>query len=233
MAANEVGAVAAHDRLLAAHQALLADRSIQFDLRLAAKPPEVPAWAKALGRVLHAIFAPIGSFLGWLGHFVPDVPFARVVFWTVIAFAVAAILWIVIERVRNGEWRLPRRRRLADGTVAPEEEEGWRPEAAPARALLAEADKLAASGCFAEAAHLLLHRSIEDIARRRPRFLKPALTSRDIAVAPALPAAARGTFAAIAGVVERSLFGGRAVDATDWGACREAYKDFALLSAWT
>src|SRR3546814_10172873 len=46
-------------------------------------------------------------------------------------------------------------------------------EAGAARALLAEADALAAEGRFAEAAHLLLYRSVEDIEGRRPGLVKP------------------------------------------------------------
>jgi len=33
-------------------------------------------------------------------------------------------------------------------------------------------------------------------------------------------------------VVERSLFGGRDVDAGDWSECRTAYTDFAKIQTW-
>ena len=94
--------------------------------------------------------------------------------------------------------------------------------------LLADADALAAQGRYDEATHLLLRRSVQDIAGAKPRLVRPSLTSRDIAVHPDLSAKARDTFAAIARTVERSLFGARRLSETDWSAARAAYADFAL-----
>ena len=138
------------------------------------------------------------------------------------------MLWLVIDRVRHGRWWRYRRRVTPAVEV---ESEAWMPDAAPARAWLREADALAAQGRFAEAIHHLLLRSIEDIARRRTRLVRPALTSR--AGSPAIPPAARSIFGDIAAVVERSLFGGRAVAADDWAQARERYAGFALAEAWT
>jgi len=72
----------------------------------------------------------------------------------------------------------------------------------------------------------------EEIARRRPRLVRPALTSRELAAAAAVPAPARDLFARIARLVERSLFGGRPVNADDWSGARAAYADFALPGTW-
>jgi hypothetical protein len=110
--------------------------------------------------------------------------------------------------------------------------EEWVPAAAPARAWLEEADALAARGEFAEAVHHLLRRSVDDIAHRRPQLVRPALTSRDIAAAEAIPPRARTLFGSIVAIVERSLFGGRPVSADDWSATRAAYADFILSQAW-
>ncbi len=131
-------------------------------------------------------------------------------------------------------WRrwAKRRPQPAKGGLALEPER-WRPAPAAARALLQEADALAAEGRFAEAAHLLLLRSIEDIHKHRPGAVRPALTSRDIARLEALSPANRQAFAAIAAVVERSLFGGRAVDADGFAFCRATYEAFAFPEAWT
>src|SRR3546814_9762389 len=82
-------------------------------------------------------------------------------------------------------------------------------EAGAARALLAEADALAAAGRFAEAVHLLLYRSVEDIEGRRPGLVKPAMTSRDLAEAHDLPSVARGAFSRIARAVEVGRAPGR------------------------
>jgi hypothetical protein len=160
----------------------------------------------------------------------PDAPYARILLWLVIAIIVAGAAWMIYERIRSGAWQLPRLRpRMAN--EAPLEEE-WVPAADPVRSWLEEADALAAQGRFAEAVHHLLFRSIEDIGRRRPNVVRPALTSREIAATEAIPNRARDLFAGIARLVERSLFGGRDVGADDWSTARAAYADFALPQAW-
>lgn len=221
----------AAERLAEAHRALVADPAIQFAMGPALPPPKPPAWVEALGRFLHRIFAPIGRLIGRLLAMIPSGPWAAILLWTVLAGLAAALAWLVVVRLREGSWRLPRRRRLA-AEAADEPEEAWAPEAGAARALLAEADALALAGQFAEAVHLLLQRSVEDIARRRPALVRPALTSRDLAAADAIPTGARSLFAGIAQAVERSLFGGRAVGGEDWQAARAAYADFALSRSW-
>src|SRR5690606_8554198 len=138
-------------------------------------------------------------------------------------------VWLVAQRLRHGRWWRWRRRGAA---VVEDSEPGWTPEAAPVRAWLREADALAAEGRFAEAIHHLLLRSVDDIARRRPRLVRPALTARDLARAEAIPPAARGIFGDIAAVVERSLFGGRPVAADDWTHARDRYAELALAEVW-
>lgn len=192
-------------------------------------PREPPAWLKSFFRWLGEALEPVRRFFAWLLGFLPDAPVARALLWAMLALLAAALLWAVVERLRHGEWRLPRRRARA---VAVEPEPEWAPEAAQTRGWLQEADALAAQGRYAEAAHHLLFRSIEDLARRRPQLVRPALTSRELAAAPAVPPAARGPFVRIAGLVERSLFGGRPVGPDDWTHARAAYADFALPRAW-
>ena len=224
-------AAGAADGLAAAHAALKADPSIQFSLQPAPPPPEPPRWLRDLGEWLGEALRPVGRFFDWLGSFMPDAPYARIFLWAVLALAALALAATVYQRIRYGEWRLPRRRRATSVEPGPEEET-WAPEAAPARSWLREADALAAQGRYAEAVHHLLFRSIEDIGRRRPRLVQPALTSRELAAAEALPAPARSLFARIAGLVERSLFGGRAVEPGDWTAARAAYADLVLPGTW-
>jgi hypothetical protein len=147
-------------------------------------------------------------------------------FWGLVAIGAAIILYLIVQAIA-------RRIRTGPGEVTAEREAAaWRPEEKAARALLAEADAMAAAGRYDEAARLLLHRSLEDIATRRPKLLRPALTSREIARVPGLPDAVRGAFAAMAAPVERSLFGGRALDRSAWEEARAAYGDFALPKAW-
>jgi len=217
-------------RLEAAHRALRANPDIQFQMQRL-EPRKPPEW---LVRTLHWLgewLRPVGRFLRWVTSFMPDAPWARIILWTILTAAAVTLIVVLWRGIRDGNWQWPfRRRRLA--SAASEAEEEWRPDEAPARAWLEEADALAGRGHYAEAIHHLLLRSVEDIARRRPRLVRPALTSRELAGASALPAAARDIFARIAALVERSLFGGRSVEAGEWAQARSAYADFVLPGAW-
>jgi hypothetical protein len=188
-----------------AHRELLQDRSLQFEF-VQFKPTPPPKW-------LEEVVAALAS----LG------PFFAVLFWVVVAAVVLGLLYLIARSVVKARY---------GGTPGPGPNLGpdaeWRPTAEQARVLLADADALAAEGRFAEAAHLLLLRGVQDIRDLRPGLVRPALTSRDIAGLEALPAQAREAFAAIARVVERSFFGGRDLVADDWSQCRGAYERFAL-----
>lgn len=192
-----------------AHARLIADKSMQFELP-AYSLPEIPSWIK-----------PTGEFFKWL---LPATPY---LFWGAVALGVALIAWFIYNEARGLAFRWP----WQQSPVADEEQE-WTPDQSAARALLADAEALAAAGHYAAAARLLLQRSVEDIARRRPEFLKPSVTARDISVADAIPGTARKAFAAIARVVEVSAFGSASVNADAWADCRAAYSDFALAGSW-
>ena len=192
----------------AAHQALAADRSLQFRMEGLEPPRPPPDW---LGRLV--------EWLSSLG------PVLEVVFWFGLAAVALAILWLIAREILK--IRLPGRK-----TRAPADEPEWRPAASTALALLADADELAAGGRFAEAVHLLLTRSIQDIDGHLPNTVRPALTARDIAALKRLPDAARPTFGRIAQVVEASLFGGQPVDRPTFAACRAAYEAFAFPETW-
>lgn len=205
---------------------------MQFDLKPVPPPPELPEWVHKVGDWIAWALSPIGHALKWLYSLVPAAPYARILFWAVIVAIALLILWVIIDRVRNGSWRLPRWRRRTPVASTAESESEWAPQAAPVRAWLREADALASEGRYAEAVHHLLIRSIEDITKRRPKLVRPALTSRDIAAAEAMPSGARDIFSRITRIVERSLFGGRAVDSSDWSEARTAYADFVLPKVW-
>ncbi|UAJ09762.1 hypothetical protein [Polymorphobacter megasporae] len=205
-------ATTAIDRIAAAHQRLLADGSTQVELP-AYHSPEPPAWAKALGEWFHrhaSEFAALG----------PVVKFA---FWGGLALLLGLLLLGVYC------WLAPRFRRDSTEAVA---DVGWRPDAAPARALLAEADALASRGEFAAAARLVLLRSVEQIEAHRSDSLAPALTSRDIARSPRLPGDVATAFALITEVVETGLFAARPVGADAWTRARTAYEGVAFPAAW-
>lgn len=225
-------ATASDERLARVHDALLAEGDVQFDLPAVPPKPAPPEWMRAFGEWLEQALVPLGRFLRWIASWMPEAPYARIFLWTVLALLVALIVWTVIDRVRHGVWRWPRRLWRARAVVGQDEDDDWTPEAGAARAWLESADALAAQGQYDEAVHHLLLRSVEDLARRRPKVVRPALTSRDLAETPEVPPAPRRLFKEIAQAVERSLFGGRPIDAETWGACRAAYADFVRPRTW-
>lgn len=180
-------------------------RGLQLDFARV-PPPQVPGW------------------LSWIGRRLVELaPVFKVLFWGALAVGAVLIAWLVVRELLNLRRRPKRTAPTAD----------WRPDAATAQALLEDADRLAAEGRYGEAVHLLLFRSIDDLAGRRPGAVRPALTSRDIAALPVMPQAARAAFARIAAAAERSVFGGRAVGAEDFRACREDYEAYAFSGAWS
>lgn len=187
-----------------AHRSLLDDRSIQFKLEPFQQPQLDPP--------------PDMSGLINLA------PFLRFMFWALVAAAVLFLLYLIVSRLTGFSFRRPAK------TEAEEPE--WHIAEQPARRLLGDADSLAAKGLYSEAAHLLLFRSIEEIDQRRPDTIRRALTSRDIAGLPSLPSGPAQAFRAIVRAVERSLFGGRALNADDWSECRAAYERFAFAEGW-
>lgn len=203
-AAGNVG-----ESLSTAHAQLLRDKAFQFD-RVSFQPPKPPDWLDWIGDLLKAA----GPLLQW-------------VFW----IGVGILALLILYGVGRELLRLGAPRPKASPALAQAEPE-WRPNAEAARDLLAAADALAAEGRFAEAAHLILLRSVEDIEAHRPRAVRPALTTREIASLAALPAVARPAFGKIARLVERSLFGGAPVGAADFADCRADYEAFALPNGW-
>lgn len=202
VATNEMSA--APVGLAEAHRRLLADRSLQFDFFQTPPRRPPPHWLEELLLRL--------------------APFLKYVFWALVVIFAAVIIGFLARELLSARFGFLRRKTKTAATDV----HAWRPTQARARVLLAEADAMAAEGRFAEAAHHLLLHSIQDVEDHRPRTIRPALTSRDIAGLQAIPAKAREAFARIATVVERSLFGGRPVNAQDFADCRAAYETFVF-----
>jgi len=203
-------AAAAGDIVARAHARLLADTSLQFHFTPFVVP-RPPSWLPALVKLLRAL----GPALG-------------VLFWVFVAGLVLAVGIYAVRAVlrhRHKPYRL-------GGPSLGAEPPSLRPGERRVQALLEEADRLAAEQRFEEAAHVLLFRTIADLESRRPRAVRPALTSRDIAALGEIPPPARGAFAAIAELVERSFFGGRPVGAAEFATCRGAYLRFADPQSW-
>jgi hypothetical protein len=209
-AGTAVGGAATDSQFAEAYRRLMADDTIQFDLPayVAPKPPE---WLK-----------PAGDLLTQLA------PYMIYLFWGAVIIGAAIIALLIFLEAKGIAWRFP-------GQKAPdaaEAEAEFRPDTAAAQILIAEADALAARGEYDEAVHLLLRRSVADIASRLPDFLRPSLTARDIAGHGALPANARGAFGEMARIVEAALFARRPVGARGWHEARSAYERFAFSGAW-
>lgn len=201
------------DDLEQRHKELLNRKDLQFAFSVdQPEPPRPPGWLDWLG-----------DFLGFLS------PMFNVIFWGALALVVAGIVFFVArEFVESRPGRTPK---IKDEN--PVQVTDFRPTKAKAKALIEEADRLAATGRFDEAAHTLLYRSIEDIEERLPRSIRKAQTSREIADLAALPYAVRAAFDPITRAVERSWFGGMTLNADDYAVCRRAYADFALPEAWS
>ncbi len=195
-----------------AYAAVRGDSSIQYAPVEREPPPEPPSWLTDLLESIAKLFEPVGSTFGasW-----------PVMKWVLLAGAAACLLYLL--------WKLLAP--VLDYTPRGEgENEDWVPVESEALALLEEADRLAAAGQYDEATHLLLKRSVGQIAAARPEWVGPSSTARELAALPALPQAARSAFETIARRVESSLFALRRLGAEDWEAARAAYAEFALQS---
>ena len=231
-AGNVERAAAKADRVAAAHRALREDASIQFVLTRAAAARAASVASRAgplagrgvragrtvtsLDRQLHArrplcADRPVDGHRarrrGAARHDLSPDPGRRVEASS--APAPRAGCGDRAEQRRSGR---PRPRRRAPGWARPMR---WPRE-----------------GRYAEAVHHLLFRSIEDIGGRRPRLVRPALTSRELAAAAGVPPPARacsrgspaGSSAACSAVGRSRAATGR--------AARPAYADLVLPGTW-
>ena len=159
IAQSEPAAVPPKVDLAAAHREMLADTSLQFQFH-EFTPPDPPSWIEPLLRALSAA-----------------APFVSYIFWGCVILTVLVLVYLVGSEILR---RLPdRAREKTPAEQQPKPE--YRPAPARARALLEEADRLAAQGRYSEAVRVLLHRSIEDLERMFALMIGPGLTSREIA----------------------------------------------------
>ena len=205
------------DALAAAHKAYLKRADLQLERPEWDAPPLEPR-------------DPPPRWLAWLSDFLNGLsPLFQFLFYAIIAVVVAGFLYFVFGealRVRFGKSGEGKTDEGDDVLV------DVRPDAAMARGLLEEADALARAGKFAEAVHLLLFRSIEDIQTRLEGGVPKSLTAREIGGLGHLPERARRGLGPIIAIVERSFFGGRPVDSTGWQEARASYEDFAFGEGW-
>ncbi|MCF6274497.1 MAG: hypothetical protein L3J05_01880 [Robiginitomaculum sp.] len=156
--------------------------------------------------------------LGFLG------PLFQLIFYGILALAVIYILYLILSAVVIAK----RSHVRADDAEDVPDTPVYQPDAETARVLIDDADGLAAQGKFAEAVHILLFRSIQDIEDKRPHHVKRSLTSREISRLSILSPKARNVFSQIGKLVENSFFGGRPLGAEDYELSKAAYKAFAF-----
>ena len=190
---------------------------IQFEeIDVLFEPPEPSPFLEA-----------IVEFFSWFGQFLGPIAQALSgigpILWVLPGLVVAFVVYLIVRRFG----RLDSRRKAKSEANAASEPD-WRPDREESLALLEDADALAAEGKFDEATHLLLKRSVGQIAEARPEWVEPSSTARELAALPLFSGAARSAFAVISERVERSLFALRSLNRSDWEAARSAYANFAL-----
>lgn len=206
------------DRALAAYEAddALQRTRPEFEPQVAERRPrETTSSQNPFIEAIVALFRIIGPVLGYL-------------LVAIIALAILAALYMMFGESLTLRGRQKDKTAAPDISVVPD----LRPERSRAAALLEDADALAAEGRFAEAVHLLLFRSIDDIQDKHSGLVGRSLTSREIGALNVLPSAVRDALSPIIRIVERSFFGGRDVDATGWQEARSSYESFAFGGVW-
>lgn len=205
MAVNSVAPPAGPDP---AWQALIRHRDIQFAFPDSPALPQRPLWLQRLVDFFH-------RQTDWPGY----------VGWALLAVIVLVVGYFLVRHLVRRGWAQAE-------APAPHPLPAWQPDVMQARLLLRDADALAAQGRFGEAAHLLLLVCIQELGDRRPGAVVPALTSREIAHLEALSPQARRIFSHIAQVVERCVFGARALTAEDFAEVHTAFEQFTIPDAW-
>lgn len=200
-----------------AHRRFIKNPSYQKERPVDLKQPDLPDFELREPRGGNASLN-----LGWLGHIMP------VIFWGLVA---AIALWALYGLIKMF---IAHQNADKDAKGKSSNKNGddiyvdVRPEKETARTLLEEAEQLAKSGKFAEAVHLLLFRSIEDIQKKLEGGVPKSLTAREIGSLSSIPQLAQTALSPIIMIVEGSYFGQRHVTEADWNTAKCSYEQFAF-----
>lgn len=134
--------------------------------------------------------------------------------------AIVVIVVLVILSFNSNRWSDSRARKL---TRANDEEIDTEATAQRMEKAQLEADELAQQGLFAEAMHVLLLQSVNELRRRLAISIAVSLTSREILQRVGLPPESHDVFADIISRVEISYFGSHQPSYDDYAACRISY----------
>ena len=140
--------------------------------------------------------------------------------------SLAVMLGVTLFHVRDNLWSFSRARH-----IRAKDEPSAVPGASAASAARmeragGEADALAGHGNYAEAIHVLLLRTLEELRLRSGAGFAASLTSRELLRGLELPPEQSRLFGEIIGRVEVSWFGPHEPDAEEYAACR---RDFERL----
>lgn len=153
----------------------------------------------------------------------PSVRFSEDVARIILYAGIAAIIVVVLVTLKDNLWSSSRSRRLMrEEEITAPAETAVRMEKAKA-----EAEDLASSGSFAEAMHVLLLQSVNELRKRLDLSIAASLTSREILHRVSLPAAGKNAFAEVIGWVEISYFGFHEPTRDDYVSCRMSYETLA------
>lgn len=180
----------------------------------AAENKKISIWA----RILDSIITFLNKIFPKWNISLPNV--ATVLFYV----SLAVIVFVVLKTWRDNLWSFSRAHRLRRSA----EENAHLSEAAiRTERTQIEADVLASSGNFAEAMHVLLLRSVDELRRHLSVSIAASLTSREILRHIGLPPEGHSAFADIINRVEISYFGGYQAGAGEYKACRSSFDALA------
>jgi hypothetical protein len=137
-----------------------------------------------------------------------------------LAASIIVIALIIALHLRENLWSLSRAKKLE---FSKNEAEARSAALERMEHSQAEADDLARAGSFAEAMHILLLRSVNEMRTRLASPIAASLTSREILGRLAMSPEERAVFARIVGDVEISRFGEHNPGEDEYLACRRNF----------
>ncbi len=149
------------------------------------------------------------------------------------ASLMSALLWgmVIVIAVLGGVWLASELSKYGGDAELPSDSEARVRMQAERDAIidrpLGDADELARRGRFAEAIHIMLLRTLQELARSAAVRVAPATTSREILARVPLLADARSALAGLITAVEITHFGDEPASAADYERCRQQFHVFA------
>lgn len=184
--------------------AILADSGYQRSLPEAA-PQEIQLPQFKLFESFFDTVKPILEFLAWI----------------LVAVGLVLLLYSSYRAITGYLGRHAQTQSLPSTESVP----GTGTETALQRNLMDQIERLAGTGAFGEAVHLLLLLCFEELYRNSPPDRDRALTSRELLARMSLPPLAQNGLAFIVSAVEVGHFGGRQISRATYERCLDGYRN--------